>query len=442
MLIVDLGDPRAFVLMPQGLASHGVSSREQLRRPRPPQLAGRISRNTRFGSVTTPPYLIRRKGVALCLSGGGYRAALFHLGALQRLDEIGLLTQVTTVSSVSGGSIVAGLLADPRLDWQRPQLGGFVEHVEGALLELTRHNIRTVALTARARPSNVLRGGASLKALERQLVKYVPHLGRHLSEIQGQGPALNIAATELTTLDGWYFLTPRMDHPHGRVGGPGVGYDIPAPGDTLATAIATSAAFPPFFSPRIVDLTAGQWKTGVHGQLGRPLLLDRCQLTDGGVIDNTALESVWRNHGTVFLSDASAFSGAAPLIIRTRLGIATRALAATTAQTASIRRRWLLTQYARGVVAGGLWSIDLTPDHGFREETVKAIASVRTDLDAFSEHEQMALVRQGYFAASAAHLVDVEEGHVAPGPRPEPNAEQRMLRHLSRSHKRTLLGRY
>jgi len=27
-----------------------------------------------------------RRGVALCLSGGGFRAALFHLGALRRLN--------------------------------------------------------------------------------------------------------------------------------------------------------------------------------------------------------------------------------------------------------------------------------------------------------------------------------------------------------------------
>ena len=30
-------------------------------------------------------------GIALCLSGGGYRAMVFHLGALWRLNELGLL---------------------------------------------------------------------------------------------------------------------------------------------------------------------------------------------------------------------------------------------------------------------------------------------------------------------------------------------------------------
>src|SRR4029079_12168139 len=49
-------------------------------------------------------------GVALCLSGGGYRAMLFHAGALWRLNEIGFLPKLARISSVSGGSITAGLL--------------------------------------------------------------------------------------------------------------------------------------------------------------------------------------------------------------------------------------------------------------------------------------------------------------------------------------------
>ena len=53
----------------------------------------------------------RRQGVALCFSGGGYRAALFHLGATRRLNEVGLLSNVDTYTSVSGGSIFASLIA-------------------------------------------------------------------------------------------------------------------------------------------------------------------------------------------------------------------------------------------------------------------------------------------------------------------------------------------
>ncbi|UPT65170.1 MAG: hypothetical protein M0D54_10845 [Hyphomonadaceae bacterium JAD_PAG50586_4] len=42
-------------------------------------------------------------GVGLALSGGGYKAAVFHLGSLVRLNELGALPQIQTISSVSGG---------------------------------------------------------------------------------------------------------------------------------------------------------------------------------------------------------------------------------------------------------------------------------------------------------------------------------------------------
>src|SRR4051794_29235769 len=57
-----------------------------------------------------------RSGIALCLSGGGFRAALFPLGALRRLNGLALLSQITSVSGVSGGSVIAAFLAD-RLPW-------------------------------------------------------------------------------------------------------------------------------------------------------------------------------------------------------------------------------------------------------------------------------------------------------------------------------------
>src|SRR5712692_2854580 len=56
--------------------------------------------------------------IALALSGGGFRATLFHCGALWRLNELGYLPKLDRISSVSGGSITTGLLA---VKWQRLQ---------------------------------------------------------------------------------------------------------------------------------------------------------------------------------------------------------------------------------------------------------------------------------------------------------------------------------
>ena len=57
-----------------------------------------------------PPSPEHPRGLALCLSGGGFRALLFHLGALRRLNELGILPKVDTFSATSGGSILACLL--------------------------------------------------------------------------------------------------------------------------------------------------------------------------------------------------------------------------------------------------------------------------------------------------------------------------------------------
>lgn len=59
-------------------------------------------------------------GVGLCLSGGGFRAMLFHLGAIWRLNELGYLPKLDRISSVSGGSITAGMLA---MKWNRLRFG-------------------------------------------------------------------------------------------------------------------------------------------------------------------------------------------------------------------------------------------------------------------------------------------------------------------------------
>jgi NTE family protein len=60
--------------------------------------------------LPTDPATGPQSGIALCLSGGGYRAMLFHLGALWRLNELAYWPQLSRISSVSGGSITAGVL--------------------------------------------------------------------------------------------------------------------------------------------------------------------------------------------------------------------------------------------------------------------------------------------------------------------------------------------
>lgn len=94
----------------------------------------------------------KRSRGALCLSGGGYRAALFHLGVVTRLNQVGALGAVDTVSSVSGGSILAAHLITAIKSW--PDLGETVADWQRTVvlpfLQFTGTNIRTKAVLRQA----------------------------------------------------------------------------------------------------------------------------------------------------------------------------------------------------------------------------------------------------------------------------------------------------
>ncbi|MGC1166794.1 MAG: patatin-like phospholipase family protein, partial [Solirubrobacterales bacterium] len=110
---------------------------------------------------------------ALWLAGGGYRAALFHLGALTRLNELGLLARTGAVGAVSGGSIVAALLATG-VSW--PLDGGcrdWPERVAEPMRAIARRNAR--ARSFLRRPFPAARDRAALE--ERYARKLVDSLG-------------------------------------------------------------------------------------------------------------------------------------------------------------------------------------------------------------------------------------------------------------------------
>jgi hypothetical protein len=67
-----------------------------------------------------------RDSIGICCSGGGIRSAAFNLGALQALDEEGVLRRADYLSAVSGGAYIASAYAianhrsDPELLAERP----------------------------------------------------------------------------------------------------------------------------------------------------------------------------------------------------------------------------------------------------------------------------------------------------------------------------------
>lgn len=234
------------------------------------------------------------KGIALCLSGGGYRAMLFHLGALWRLNELGFLPKLDRISSVSGGSITAGVLA---LAWSKLAFDG--KSVGAAFVQQVVSPIRNLA--ARTIDAGAVIGGLLLPGSisDRVTDAYRKNLfGAATLQDLPDKPMFIFNATSVQTGALFRFSKPyAADY---RVG------IIRRPRFQIADAVAASSAFPPVLSPHRLELDPKMWDppSGKKSEdLHSGAYLMHAVLTDGGVYDNLGLETAWKAYKTVLVSD-------------------------------------------------------------------------------------------------------------------------------------------
>ena len=350
-----------------------------------------------------------RKGIALCLSGGGFRAALFHAGAIRRLNELGVLSRVRTISSVSGGSIASGLLATvwTRLERVGDRFTNLESLFEQPLRAFCGSNIRNGPLLwGRLNPGNWPRLlSSAFSATDLLVLQYQRLLGSVRLSALPDTPRFVFCAANLQT--GVSFeLSARS------IGDYALGYAEPGP-LTLAEAVAASSSFPFAFPPlvRTMDVDAfsgGDPKAVAAGFRPGP----RVALTDGGVYDNMGLEPAWKTHATVLVSD-----GGTPFEIqaRTRTWLVPRlqrSFQVVANQALAVRKRWLISAYLRGVYGGAYWGLGTDPDEyrppggarpaGYSGRVIDRLRVVRTDLDRFSAALQSVLMNQGWALAGAA----------------------------------------
>lgn len=176
-------------------------------------------------------------GFGLALSGGGFRAMLFHAGALLRLNELGLLSRLDHVASVSGGSIAAGLLATR---WSRlgpADASGVFPHLRREVTDRLVAFSRST-LDVWAGLSGILPGTSIAEEVAK---RYRPLVGEATLQDLPDRPRFVLCATNLQTGVLWRFTKAYAgDYVVGR---------LPNPRVPLATAMAASSAFPPFLSP-------------------------------------------------------------------------------------------------------------------------------------------------------------------------------------------------
>lgn len=336
-------------------------------------------------------------GLALCLSGGGYRAMLFHTGVLWRLYEAGLLQELDRISSVSGGSIVAGLLG---LNWSRLNFQGsnssdeFIEYIANPIRHLASRTIDIPAvllgLFLPGSISNRIAGFYRRYLFGKATLQDLPDHPRFVIN------AINIQSGAL-----WRFMKPYMRD--WKVG------EVKSPTIQLAKAVAASSAFPPFLSPVILKLKPSEFTPNSGTLLQKEPYTRRAVLADGGVYDNLGLETAWKRYNSVLVSDAGAPFKAVPeprvnwfmQFIRTLLLIDN--------QVRSLRKRQLLQSYKNGLRKGAYWAISSNVKHYKLDDAIPVpftdsskMANIGTRLKKLSPELQEKLINWGYAICDTA----------------------------------------
>jgi predicted acylesterase/phospholipase RssA len=421
--------------------------------------------------------------VGVALSGGGFRASLFHIGVLARLAECNVLRHVEVLSCVSGGSIVGAFyylklrrLLERKLDGEITDADyvTLVQEVADEFLVGVQKNLRRRLGTNPVDDAKMLltkytRTDRAGELFEELFFRPLQEHGRsewRMPDLMigpaGRGenfalryenwlreakvPILVFNATTLNTGHPWQFTASWMgESPTGaeeRVDAsrrlrrvyyrdaPNV-EDLRRP--TLGKAVAASACVPGLFPPikleRLYD--------GID-----------VELVDGGVYDNQGIASLLDEDCTVILaSDASGqptddedpSRWFVKVLKRSNSILMKRVRAAQYRElhgrerSGTLRglmavhltkglpappRDWSECQEPRRAEDDGL-SGEPTAVYGIDPKVQRAMAVLRTDLDAFSDDEAYSLMAAGYLMTA----------HDLPGTLPDLAQPERGLLH-------------
>lgn len=349
----------------------------------------------------------------LALSGGGFRASLYHLGVIRFLHDANLLQNVSHITAVSGGSVTAAHLI---LNWDR--YNGDPDSFDEAARELVhfvQKDVRNqiVRRFPLASGLNVLRQTVRMGS-KRSLTRagmlesdYRRHLYGDVGMLDlPETPHVFLLSTNLNEGSLCAFHQGGMLMQRRRANGALHFEQIDAGLATVATAVAASSAFPGFFPP--MELSAAS--LGARESDFRKL-----SLTDGGIYDNIGLRMFHYLRGKdlrdqyhadelkrVFVSNAGA-------TFKIRSDGRAGGLVVTALRSTDIlldRVNQLEDEAFRGFENAVFFPITKTVESesaalNLPPSIQKQIALIRTDMDHFSDLEVDLLVRHGYAVAKS-----------------------------------------
>lgn len=358
-------------------------------------------------------------GLALALSGGGVRAAVFHMGVLRLLADQRKLEAVTHISTVSGGSLVtAAILTANGMRW--PSSDQYRQQVYPSL----RQTLTTCDLFSfKALGWGGLRQHG-LRLLNRRaeiltaLLEKQWGIAAKLGDLP-ESPIWWINATCIETGKNWRFSKREMgDWRFGRH------YEPPF---SIAQAVASSAAVPYAIGALRFDLPRAGWyatdpATRKPIQSAKPSLA-AVHLWDGGAYENLGIEPLFKmDRGLIDCDFLICSDASGPLTVSSAAhawrgmlkgGLATpRLFSIASDQIRALRSRMLVAALTRGEVQGVLLrmgnsnrNFDLKVgragdpsdyDNSSSEDHVETVASYPTDLNAIRTEDFDRITRHAY----------------------------------------------
>jgi predicted acylesterase/phospholipase RssA len=381
--------------------------------------------------------------VGIALSGGGFRASLYHIGVLARFAELDLLRKIETISCVSGGSIIGAYyylelktLLEAKMDAAITQQDyiELIKRIEKEFLEGVQSNIRTRVLssiasafkTGRSRTiklaelyeqqlfdkingctkkQNLFMNDLSIKPKGEE-VAFLPKFQNW--KRKAKIPTLILNATNLNTGHNWHFTTSSMGEPASTIDleidsndhFPCVSYTDLKNKIRLGEAVAASSCVPGLFPP--LELKYSDIMV---------------QLVDGGVYDNQGTVGLLEQNCTVLLvSDASgqmqtqneASTDVLNTSLRTSSILQTRVRSAQFKEiearlSSGLLNNLMYIHLKKDLKGNTIRETDATSSHqsklteyNINKKYQDLLSKVRTDLDSFTDNEAHALMFSGY----------------------------------------------
>ncbi len=288
--------------------------------------------------------------VIISLAGSGFRAALFQLGALRRLNELGLLSEARAIHAVSGGSIVLGMMA---ARWPYLEVDG-----RGRILEFEHYvadpverfvsrqlNLRP-SMSTRMRPRNWRKLLSGQFSETDRLVEYIEErlVGRkRLADLQDHDMDFRWHATNLRTGGRWEFSPT-------RVGEALLGYRWPDR-TTVAEVVASSVIEPSTLSPMVFRSDPAMFEGG-SGDESAVALREVALLTDGSMHDPLGIDSTVGQCGMLIVCDGGSMVMPAADYSDWTGNRLLRSLHIQQYRGVELRRRWFVEAIRKGQIEG------------------------------------------------------------------------------------------